>query len=398
MKIAYFDCFSGASGDMILAACIDAGLELEQLRRKLSLLGVEGYRIDAQPIKKQGFAATQLEVVLDPNAPRPHRHLRHILEILDHSRLPETVCRQAVAIFTRLAEAEAAVHGTTPEKVHFHEVGAIDAIVDVVGACAALEQLGIERVYVSPIPPGSGTITCEHGQMPVPAPATVRLLEGVPLAACEEVGELITPTGAAILTTVAAGYGPIPAMTIERVGVGAGRRDGRGRPNILRLIVGQAAEASDAEEADQILVLQANLDDVTGQVLGHVCEKLLAAGALDVFNTPIYMKKNRPATELTVLAEPAARSAIEDILFAETTTFGLRVWPVQRSKLSRSIEAVRTEVGEIRVKVGRRGERVVRVSPEYEDCRQAADRSGRPLIDVMELVRQAWHRQADSSR
>ncbi len=397
MRIAFFDCFCGASGDMILAACIDAGLDIDRLRERIALLNLEGFRIDAQKVRKQGFAATQLQVVLEPNAPRPHRHLKHIVELIDRSRLSEPVRRRARDIFTRLAEAEAAVHGTSIEKVHFHEVGAIDAIVDIVGACLALDMLGIERVLASAIPPGSGSVRCDHGVMPVPAPATAELLKGVPLASCDEPGELITPTGAAILTTLSAGFGPMPAMTLERIGVGAGQREGQTRPNILRLVVGQAVEADHDRETDEILVLQANLDDVTGQVLGHVCEKLLEAGALDVFTTPIYMKKNRPATEISVLAPRAARGAMEDVLFAETTTFGIRSYPVHRSKLSRSIEAVKTEFGEIRIKIGRRGDRVVRVSPEFEDCRQAARQSGRPLLEVMELARRAWQQQADAS-
>jgi hypothetical protein len=397
MRIAYFDCFSGASGDMILAACIDAGLQIERLRQQLAPIGLEGYRIEARPVRKQGFAATQFEVICDPAASSTHRHLKHIVDILDRAKLPAGVRERAGAIFTRLAEAEAAVHGTTIEKVHFHEVGAIDAIVDIVGACLAFEMLGLERIYVSPVPLGSGTVRCDHGLMPVPAPATAELLKGVPLAACDEPAELITPTGAAILTTVAAGFGPIPAMTLQCVGVGAGSREGQRRPNILRLLIGQAAEAGSPDETDEILVLQANIDDATGQVVGHVCEKLLEAGALDAFTSPIYMKKSRPATEITVLAALDARTTMEDILFAETTTFGLRVYPVRRSKLSRSIETVRTEVGDIRIKVGRRSGRVVRVTPEFDDCRQAARHSGRPLIEVMELARQAWHRQAGSS-
>lgn len=396
MRIAYFDCFSGASGDMILAACLNAGLDLGALRERLALLGVEGYRIDAAPVRKQGFAATGFEVSCDPDTAKPHRHLKHIIDILDRSALPERIRRRAAAIFTRLAKAEAAVHGSTIEKVHFHEVGAIDAIVDIVGACIAMDLLTIERIVVSPIPPGSGSVRCDHGLMPVPAPATAELLKGVPLAACDEPGELITPTGAAILTTLADSFGPVPAMSIERIGVGAGRRDGQTRPNILRLIIGQTVDAAGDDEADEVLVLQANLDDVTGQVLGHVCEKLLEAGALDVFTTPIYMKKNRPATEISVLAPPAAREAMEEILFAETTTFGIRGHAVRRSKLSRAIEAVTTDFGMIRVKVGRRGDRVVRVSPEFDDCREAARQHDRPLLEVMEAARRAWYRQAGS--
>lgn len=390
MRIAYFDCFSGASGDMILASAIAAGADVERLRRDLGGLGVPGFRIEATQVRKQGFAATQLEVRVDPAAQRPHRHLKHVLEIIRNGQLPEHVRRPAEAIFTRLAEAEAKVHGTTVEEVHFHEVGAIDSIVDIIGACLALDQLGVERVYASPIPTGSGTILCDHGQMPVPAPATVELLRGVPLAACDEPGELTTPTGAAILTTLAHAYGPLPSMTVRQIGVGAGHREGRNRPNILRLILGELAQASGGEEADEILVLETNLDDVTSETIGYVCDQLFAAGAVDVFTSPICMKKNRPATLLTVLALPGLRSRIEDILFAETTTFGVRVQAAQRSKLSRSVATVETEYGAIRVKIGRREGRIVRVSPEYEDCRAAAERAGRPLIDVMEAARRAW--------
>ena len=390
MRIAYFDCFSGASGDMILASAIAAGADIERLRRDLAGLGVPGFRIEATQVRKQGFAATQFEVQVDPAVEKPHRHLKHILQIIQGGQLSEPVRKMAEAVFTRLAEAEAKVHGTTIEKVHFHEVGAIDSIVDIIGACLALDQLGVERVYVSPIPTGSGTIRCDHGEMPIPAPATAELLKGVPLAASEEVGELTTPTGAAILTTLARGYGPMPAMTVTQIGIGAGRREGKTRANILRLMLGELAEVSGSDEADEILVLETNLDDVTSETIGYVCDRLFAAGAVDVFSSPIYMKKNRPATLLTVLAPPEARAAMEDLLFAETTTFGVRVQTARRSKLSRSMATVETEFGPIQVKVGRRGGQVVRVSPEYEDCRAAAERAGRPLIEVMEAARRAW--------
>jgi len=398
MRIAYFDCFSGASGDMILAACVDAGLDVEQLRQDLAALGLGGYRIEASSVCKQGFAATRFEVHLAPEADRPHRHLKDIREILEAGRLPDRVRRQAEAIFTRLAEAEAKVHGTPVEQIHFHEVGAVDAVVDIVGACLALDRLGIEQVRVSPIPTGGGSVRCEHGSIPVPAPATAELLKGVPLADCDEVGELITPTGAAILTTLAHDFGPVPAMVIRHIGIGAGSREGRARPNLLRLLIGEAVGPANAGEADEILAMEANLDDISGELVGYVIERLFDTGALDVFCAPIYMKKNRPATRITVLAPPALREALEEVLFAETTTFGIRTYPVRRSKLSRTVEKVRTEFGEIRVKVGRRGGSVVRVAPEFEDCREAARRSGRPLIEVMELTRQAWQRQAGASR
>lgn len=392
MRIAYFDCFSGASGDMILAACLDAGLEIDRLREDLALLGVEGYRVEAQAVRKQGFAATQFEVKIEPDAPRPHRHLRHILEILSGARLPEGVRDRATAIFTRLAEAEARVHGTTVEKVHFHEVGAIDAIVDIVGACLALERLGVREVYVSPVPTGSGTVRCEHGLMPVPAPATAELLKGVPLAVCDESGELTTPTGAAILTTLATGYGGLPAMTVRQIGIGAGRRDGANRPNVLRLLIGETASAPGEGECDEVLVMEANLDDATGQIVAEVCQLLLDTGARDVFTTPIYMKKGRPGTLITVLAPAALRSAVEEILFSQTTTFGVRSHLAGRRTLSRTLEKVSTPFGEVRVKVGRRGGQVVRVTPEFEDCRAVARLADQPVIDVIEAARQAWLR------
>jgi uncharacterized protein (TIGR00299 family) protein len=394
MRVAYFDCFSGASGDMILGACLSAGLDAEELRRELSGLAVGGYTLKAEVIRKQGFAATQVDVAVDPGTDKPHRHLKHIREILDSSRLSQQVRGRALAIFQRLAQAEAEAHGTTIDKVHFHEVGAIDAIVDIAGACIALERLGIEKIYCSPIPTGSGTVQCEHGVMPVPAPGTAALLKGVPLAACDEPGELTTPTGAAILTTLAAGYGPAPAMTLEHIGTGAGQREGQTRPNILRLLIGEMADTAAAgsarEEIDEIVVLETNLDDVSGEVVGYVHDRLFEAGALDVFTSPIYMKKNRPGTLLTVLAPPELREKLESILFSETTTLGIRGYSVRRTKLSRDVETVETPSGAIRIKVGRRDGKIQSASPEFEDCRRAARESGRPLIDVMDEAMRLW--------
>ncbi len=389
MRIAYFDCFSGASGDMILGALLDAGLDLESLRTDLACLGVGGYTIDAQRVRKQGFAATQFEVCIDPSSDKPHRHLKHIREIVDSSRLAETVRGKAMEVFGRLAEAEADAHGTTVEKVHFHEVGAIDSIVDIVGACLALERLGIEAVYCSPVPTGNGVVQCEHGVMPVPAPATARLLKGVPLAACDEPFELTTPTGAAILTTLSRSFGPMPSMIIDRIGVGAGKRDGQTRPNILRVLIGESATPA-ADESDEILVLEANLDDATGEMVGHVFDLLFAAGALDVYATPIYMKKNRPAMLLTVLAPATLRETMEGIIFAETTTFGIRGHLASRHKLARTVETVETGHGPVRIKVGRRQGKVVTASPEFEDCREAARRASIPLKEVMDLAMRLW--------
>ena len=395
MAIGYFDCFSGASGDMILGALVSAGLTPETLRADLARMPVGDYELKIHDVTRQGFAATKVDVTLTGTA--GHRRLQDITNIIATADLPLVVRDRARRIFVRLAEAEAKVHGTTPDQVHFHEVGAVDAIVDIVGAVVGLHRLGVERVVCSPIPTGSGTITCRHGVMPIPAPATAELLAGVPIAECNETGELTTPTGAAILTTLADGYGPLPAMTIRRIGWGAGTREGAHRPNILRLFVGEPGEAamSAAEQealsqtADEIVVLEANLDDATGEQIGHAFEALFAAGALDVYTTPITMKKNRPGVLLSVLAPFDKQRACEGVLFAETTTFGIRRSICSRRKLARSIETVSTRFGDIRVKVGRGGGEPI-AAPEYEDCARAARERGVPLRDVMFEARRAW--------
>ncbi len=389
MNIAYFDCFSGAGGDMIVAALIDAGADAAALKKGLSALKVGGYDLSIEKVTKQGIAATRFHVQLEPNAKQLHRHLRHILDILNSSGLTEGVRDKTSRIFTRLAEAEAAVHGTTVEKVHFHEVGAVDAIIDVVGAVLALEMLRVDRVLCSPIPTGSGTVACDHGVLPIPAPATAQLLRGVPLAACHEVGELTTPTAAAVLTTIASGFGPIPAMTLTGMGYGAGTRDGRTRPNVLRVLLGQSIESGG--DIDQIAVLETNLDDATPELIGYCTERLLTEGALDVFTMPIQMKKQRPGVMLTVLCEFGKAAAMEGILFAETTTFGIRRRTVERTKLRRRFEMVATRFGEIRMKIGER-EGVVTISPEFEDCRAAAMKHGVALREVIAEANAAWSR------
>ncbi|MBN2562828.1 MAG: nickel pincer cofactor biosynthesis protein LarC [Phycisphaerae bacterium] len=392
MNIGYFDCFSGASGDMILGAFVSAGLPLETLRAELARLHLPGYELDVRHVTRRGFAATKVDVktIGKPD----ERHLRDIIEIIDGSDLTVTVKDRATRTFTRLAEAEANVHGTPVEDVHFHEVGAVDAIVDVVGAAIGIEEAGLERIVCSPVPTGSGTVRCDHGVLPVPAPATVELLAGVPLAACDEVGELTTPTGAAILTTLADRYGPMPAMTIRACGYGAGSREGGIRPNLLRLLIGEATadvgQVDDGTRADEVVIIEANLDDATGEQIGHAFEALFAAGALDVFTTPIMMKKNRPGVLLSALAPLERQQACEDVFFAETTTFGVRRHACTRRKLARSTETVSTRFGEIRVKVGRRGARGLTAAPEYEDCAQAGREHRVALREVISAAQQAW--------
>lgn len=386
MKTAYFDCFSGAGGDMILASLLDAGADAAALREAFAALPLTGYSFSSERINKQGFAATQVRVKLDQSQNQPHRHLSHIRKILEESTLSDSVKEKALRVFTRLAEAEAKVHGTTIEKVHFHEVGAVDAIIDVVGAVVALESLGVKDVRCSPLPVGSGTVTCEHGVMPVPAPATAELLMGFPIAACDEAGEMTTPTAAAVLTTLASEFGPPPGMTLTAIGYGAGTRDGQTRPNLLRVMLG---ETQGDEETDTVAVLETNLDDVSPEVIGHCLECLMAGGALDAFTTPIQMKKSRPGIMLTVLCEPGRIDAMERVLFAETTTFGVRRHLVARTKMRRRWETVTTPFGDIRMKVGEIGETQT-ASPEYADCRAAAERCGKPLREVIAAANAAW--------
>jgi uncharacterized protein (TIGR00299 family) protein len=394
MDTLYFDCFNGAGGDMIVAALLDAGVDAARLEHDLGLLGVEGYRLAIEKIQKQGFAATRFLVNAETDG-QPHRHLRDIRAILDASRLPERVRARATTAFERLANAEARAHGVALEAVHFHEVGAIDAIVDVVSAMLALEQLQPRRVLCSPLPVGSGTVQCAHGTMPVPAPATALLLTGVPIAATEETGELLTPTAAAILTTVCDSFGALPAMTISAVGMGAGTRDGVHRPNLLRVLGGTATEADAASaESDTVTVLAANIDDTPGEWTGYCLTRLLEAGARDAYCVPISMKKQRPGVVLTVICDSADVARLEAIMFAETSTFGIRRYVAQRSKLAREHETVATPFGAIRVKLGRRGDTLVQVAPEYDDCVAAARAHGVALRQVMAAARQAWSEQS----
>ena len=371
---------------MIVAALVDAGADSGALREALASLGLDGYTLTIESVAKQGFAATRFHVELDTQAAQPHRHLGSIVEILEKSTLPARVKQDAARIFERLARAEAKVHGTTVEEVHFHEVGAVDAILDVVGALLALERLEVERVVCSPIPPGSGTVRCAHGVMPVPAPATAELLKGVPLASCDEAGELTTPTAAAVLTTLADEYGPLPAMTISAIGCGAGAREGGKRPNLLRVLIGDTAANGDS---DEIAVLETNVDDASPELIGHCMERLLDEGALDVYAVPIHMKKSRTGVVLTVLCEHHQSAAMERILFAETTTFGVRRHAATRAKMRRRHETVGTAFGKVRMKIGERAG-VVTASPEYEDCRAAAAKHQVALRDVIAAANAAW--------
>ncbi|MGH7363125.1 MAG: nickel pincer cofactor biosynthesis protein LarC [Candidatus Methylomirabilales bacterium] len=404
MRIAYFDCFSGVAGDMILGALVDAGVPLTVLKEAVAALGLPGLEVEARKVMRGGFATTKVDVLTgepsreaDPglvDAGHPphhsHRRLPDILEVLRASRLPEATRERAAAIFTRLAAAEAAVHGSAPEAVHFHEVGARDAIADVVGAVAGLAALGADRVEASPLNLGGGRIATAHGTLPVPAPGTLELLKGIPCYGSPVEAELTTPTGAAILATVAAAFGPPPLLTVRAVGYGAGTRELTGQPNCLRLILG---DSPDPGATDEVAVLEANIDDMSPQLFEPLMEDLFAAGALDVYLTPVIMKKSRPATVLTVLAEAGAEGRLAPLILQGSTTFGLRLSRRGRLRLAREIRTVETPYGAVAVKVGRLGERTVQVSPEFEECRRVAAAAGVPVRAVLEAAREAARRQ-----
>ena len=394
MLAIYVDPFSGIAGDMLLGALLDAGLAEARLRQALAALPLEGYRLAVGREERRGLAAARAEVRLAAGADQPHRRLADIERLLAAAPLPGAAAATARAVFRRLAEAEAKVHGCAPEEVHFHEVGAVDSIVDIVGTCAGLALLGVERVIAGPVPTGSGTVETAHGRLPVPAPATLELLRGVPTRASDEPGELTTPTGAALLAVLAERFGPMPAMTVEAVGYGAGSRQGQRLPNVLRVVLGQLTDRDGDEEADTVWLLEANLDDAGGEVLGAAAEALFQAGALDVWTVPAVMKKGRPGVVLAALADHGRREAVEETMLRHTPTFGVRRRLVERTKLARETLSVETPYGPVRVKVGRRGRAVLAVHPEYDDCLRAARAAGAPLAQVVEAARDAWRRAA----
>jgi uncharacterized protein (TIGR00299 family) protein len=390
MKLLYLDCFAGISGDMFLGALLDLGISEDMLRRELSTLQLPGYQISSRRVIKQNISATKFDVIEEhPPSPMPrktgeHRGYSDIAAMIDKSGLSLAVKERAQRVFRRIGEAEAKIHGIPLEKVHFHEIGAVDSIVDIVGACIAVEALRVDEIQASPPRLGSGFVETAHGRFPVPAPATLELLKGIPVQSSPDTVELVTPTGAALLAEFCSTFGPMPAMSIEKIGYGAGSRDLDKAPNVLRAVLGVASVAStrSADETDAVAVIETNIDDMNPQLFGDVMERLLEAGALDVFLTPVQMKKNRPGTLLTVLCERNRVDALAELLLTHTTSFGVRVHEAQRRKLAREIVTVKTKFGDIEVKVGRLGGRVVTRSPEFDSCQQAAARFHLGVKDV----------------
>jgi uncharacterized protein (TIGR00299 family) protein len=386
MKICYLDAFSGLSGDMLVGALADAGADAAALASGLASLGT-GAAFEFERTRRQGVAATKFHVRERHEHQEHHHHHRHledILGLIGRSELPERGKQKAGAVFQRLAEAEAAVHGVPIDRVHFHEVGAVDSICDIAGACLAFELLGVEEVHCSAINVGSGTVSTEHGVLPVPAPATAALLAGTPVYARGPQVELTTPTGAAVVATLACRFGPLPPMRIERSGYGAGDRDFAVQPNVLRALVGEKTAAG---EATVVSVIEANIDDLSAEVLGFAVERLMAAGALDAAVSPLMMKKGRPGALLRVIAKPEDQETLAEIVFAETSTLGLRLYAAERRVQAREMAEVETPHGKVRMKVTEHG-----TAPEYEDCRKLALASGVPLKQIYAAASLAWAR------
>ena len=426
-RMMYFDCFSGAAGDMVLGALLDAGLPLDALRDALGSLGA-GHELRVTRVLRAGISANHVEVLGDdksahshsdthdddhslehdhsrdhghshgpdrgPSAHHVHRSLDQIAHLIDHSALSTPAKARAVSMFRRLAEVEAAIHHMPVEQVHLHEVGAIDSIIDIVGVVFAFDWFGIDDIAASPLNVGGGTVEIAHGTFPVPAPATLRLLQGIPIYSGSVTAELVTPTGALIMSTYAKRFGPLPLMTMERVGYGAGTRDFDKVPNVLRVVIGERADASVSTElvTTQVLKIEAAIDDMNPQLFGPVSEALFEAGALDVCLTSISMKKGRPGTLLTVLAPVSLREAVCTLLFRETTTIGVRFAPVERETLDRTWVEVATPGGSVRIKVARRRGVVVNAAPEFDDCVRIAAATGQPVKAIQAEAMDAWRR------
>ena len=418
-KTLYFDCFSGASGDMIVGALLDLGWPLDDLRAALGSLPVDLAAVTSRRVLRAGVSATKFVVEgegasgrrdeqhdehghhhhehhhVDHHHPAAghHHSLKEISDFIRRSGLSAQGKDRATHLFERLADAEAAIHDMPVEMVHLHEVGAVDSIIDIVGAVHGLEQLGASRIVSSPLNVGSGTVTCAHGVFPVPAPATARLLAGVPIYSGDVQMELVTPTGALIVTGYADSFGPLPAMTIDRVGYGAGDRDPKRHPNVLRLLVGEGAVTAGVQT---VVEMTCEIDDMNPQLFGPVMDHLLAAGALDVYFAPVQMKKSRPGTLVTVIARPQDREKLSAILFAETTTIGVRFQAMQRECLDRELRTIATPLGAIRFKIASRGGRVLNASPEFDDCARIAAEHGVPIKEVQAIGIREWLRNRDS--
>jgi uncharacterized protein (TIGR00299 family) protein len=398
MTQAYLECSSGISGDMFLAALIDAGLSAERLFTELKKIPLGFYEFKRTRAMRGGLVGTRVEIRVPGQ--QPHRHLGDIQTLLEQVSLPGNAREQALKVFTRLAEAEGKLHNKPPGEVHFHEVGAVDAIVDIVGACVGMELLGISDLVCSPLNVGGGRVEAAHGSLPVPAPAAAELLKEIPIYSSGVDVELVTPTGAALVSTLARDFGPMPPMKVESIGYGAGERDFHGLSNLVRLFLGERTEIPKARpgtpEDEVVSVIEANVDDMSPQIYGYFLDQALGLGALDVTCSAIQMKKNRPGLMFSVICAPEQTDALSQLLFEQTTTIGVRIHEARRKVLEREVVAVETPYGTVKVKIARRGGKVVNVAPEYEDCQRLAAEREVPLKDVI-LAAQIAFRERDEA-
>jgi pyridinium-3,5-bisthiocarboxylic acid mononucleotide nickel chelatase len=395
--IAYFDCFSGISGDMVLGALVDAGADLAALENELRKLRLEGWKLSGEKVKRQGILATQIHVEACEEV--HHRGLSEILEMIRAAGFAPRAAERSTNIFTRLGEAEAKVHQIPVEKVHFHEVGAVDSIIDIVGAAIGFELLGIDEFACSAFDVGAGQVNTAHGLLPVPAPATAELLRGAPVYTSGIARELVTPTGAAIATTLSTRFVEAPAMTLRAIGYGAGSADPKEKPNVLRLLIGENTVAEPGEHWDApVTVIETNLDDMNPQIYGYFVERALETGALDVFSAPVQMKKNRPGLLVTLLAERTNVSRLIDLILRETTTIGVRTHEVRRKTLDREFLPVETPFGEVRMKISRMNGSILNAAPEYDDCQRIAAERGIPLKQVMAAASLEFQKRRESQK
>lgn len=389
MKIAYFDCFSGISGDMCLGAVVDAGLDIGRIEDELGKLLIKGYMLTSMKVIRNGISSTKIDVILDKDdrQNKTERRWHDIAELVNRSKFSEPIKKRGLHIFRRLFEAEAKVHGEPFESVHLHELGAVDCLVDIFGTLAGLELLEIEKIYVSKINLGSGSVDTSHGILPVPAPATLELLKGYPVYSSGIPFELTTPTGAAILTGLDADCSPLPLIKTERTGYGAGNRDINHMPNVLRLLIGEnAQQLFQSSGEDTVTVIEANIDDMNPQIYEDVIEKLLVAGALDVSLENIIMKKGRPAIKLSIIAHEKDSDLLTEILFGHTTTIGVRFYYARRKTLNREVKTIKTKIGDVRIKISKMGNIVFNISPEYDDIKALSKKTSLPIKKINEML------------
>ena len=391
LRVAYFDCCSGISGDMILGALVDLGVNINDIRKALKSIRIGGYKLEAKKVKRKGLSCTQIKIKLENKKNHQnHRSFSKIKKLIRESELPQKIKKNSIKIFERIAKVESDIHSSPLEKIHFHEVGGVDSIIDIVGGVWAIESLKLDKIYSSPLNVGEGFVDCSHGRLPVPAPATLKLLKGIPVFSSGVKTELATPTGVAMISFYAEKFQSMPAMTISEDGGGAGSRNISSIPNLLRIFIGEIS----SNEGNELFMIETNIDDMNPEIFGVVMEQLFSVGALDVYFTSIMMKKNRPATKISVLAEKKNRERLSKILLTETSSFGIRVYSVDRMALDREVKKLKTPYGSVNIKIGRLDGKIVQAAPEFDNCNKISRNKKRPVKiiydEIHALAQKKW--------